>query len=137
MIKHIEVVSELFEIQGEDGPEVAECWHVSGVTKHGRRFYHERAFPSVERTYDAKEGFWYWRPVKAAAVINATKLADRVRAHLANGGKLDMARWVEVGPLYGSDAYIQFEANEIAPALDCIARGGDLSEVSPLVRSYL
>ncbi len=130
------VVSELFQVQGDDGPEVFERFFVSFETSKGRRFQHEASFPACELADDVEEGVTYYRRVWDAA-DKAEALADRVRAHVAAGGKLDADRWLEVQPVYGSDAYIAFEADEIAPALAHVRRGGSADDVSPLVRAYL
>ncbi len=131
----IDVGSELFEIIDGDGPQAVERFFVLFETSKGRRFQHEVSFPSVELAHDAEEGPYYRRVWDAADKAEA--LADRVRAHVAAGGKLDADRWVEVQPAYGSDAYIAFEASEIAPALHHLRHGGHIDDLSKAVRAYL
>lgn len=135
MTIQIQIASELFEIRGEEGPEVAERFFVSFVTSKGRRFYHEVSFPSVELAHDDEEGSFYRRVWDAEA--RAEAFAARVQAHLDAGGKLDGRRWEEVQPVYGSEAYEAFEAEEIAPAVDFAARGGNVSQAPASVRVYL
>lgn len=135
MTIQVTIASELFEIRGEEGPEVAERFFVSFATSKGRRFYHEVSFASVELAHDDEEGSFYRRVWDAEA--RAEALAARVQAHLNAGGKLDANRWEEVQPVYGSAAYEAFEVAEIAPAVDFLARGGNLNQLSPSIRAYL
>jgi hypothetical protein len=136
MTIQIDIASDLFEVSTEDGLAAFERFFVYFETYKGRRFRHEVAFPAAELTHDAEEGISYYRRVWDAA-DKAEALADRVRTHVAAGGKLDADRWIEVEPAYGSDAYIAFEANEIAPALHHLRNGGHEEDLSGLVRAYL
>lgn len=135
MTIQVTIASELFEIRGEEGPEVAERFFVSFATSKGRRFYHEVSFASVELAHDDEEGSFYRRVWDAEA--RAEALAARVQAHLDAGGKLDANRWEEVAPVYGSEAYEAFEAQVIAPAVAFAARGGNPDQLAPSVRAYL
>lgn len=135
MTIQIQIAFELFEIHGEEGPEVAERFFVSFATSKGRRFHHEVSFASVELAHDAEYGSFYRRVWDAEA--RAEAFAARIQAHLDAGGKLDATRWEEVAPVYGSEAYEAFEAQVIAPAVALAARGGNAADLPSLVRAYL
>jgi len=135
MALEIEVGSDLFEVRGNDGPEIFESFFVQFVTSKGRRFRHEVSYPAAELVNDPEDGPYYRRVWDAAD--RAEAFAGRVRARLAAGGKLNVDHWVEVDPVYGSDAYIAFEASEIAPAKDYILRGGSLDDISSSIRALL
>jgi len=135
MALQVEVGSDLFEVRGNDGPEIFERFFVQVVTPKGRRFRHEFSFPAVELAHDPEEGPYYRRVWDAADKAEA--FASRVRARLDAGGKLNMDHWGEAAPVYGSEAYVDFEAAEIVPALAFIRDGGSLDDVSPSIRAYL
>ena len=135
MALQIDVASDLFKVQDEDGPMACERFFVAFATSKGRRFQHVASFPAVELTNDVDGGVYYRRVWDAAEKADA--LAARVRAHVEAGGKLNPAHWVEVAPVYGSDAYIAFEAEEIAPALHHLRHGGHPDDLPATVRGYL
>ncbi len=51
------------------------------------------------------------------------KQEKKVQAHLDNGGKLNPDCWTEGHPIYGSDAWIAFEREELAPISQALASG--------------
>ena len=133
----VSVVSDLFEVPSFDfpAPEYYERFFIEIQTGKGRRFRHEASFPAVAPDCH-EDGERFYRRIWDAK-DKAQALADRVEAHLQAGGKLDWDRWQEDAPAYGSEAYIAFEAAEIAPAMAFIRNGGDVGDISPLVRGYL
>ena len=132
----VSMVSDLFAVPSFDfpEPEYHERFFVEVQTAKGRRFRHEVSFPSVALACH-EDGERFYRRVEDAQ-DKAQALADRVEAHLKAGGKLDWDRWNEDAPVYGSQAYIAFEAAEIAPAMAHLRNGGNIDDLSPMVRSY-
>lgn len=132
----IVVADEAFEINGEDGPQVALRFFVYAETSKGRRFRHNFSFPSVEQAEDPEYGF-YLRNTADSAVEKAENLAARIREHLAAAGSLDAKCWSEMAPAYGSEAFIAFDAEVIAPAMDHLRHGGSVDDLPRAVRAYL
>lgn len=90
----------------EDGePFVAHCFHVGIEAKNGQRWFHIHSFPGAESYYDDEYDYSGFRDISEEAKAKADKLADKVRAHLSAGKKLDPSHWAEVDPRYGSTAY--------------------------------
>lgn len=99
-------------VDWEDGEAVlARSLYVVAEAPDGRRWGHDRSFLDRVRGYDVEEGqaFWARRP-DGEADAEAAALLARVEAHLAAGGSLDPAHWVEVDPAYGSAAYQDLDA---------------------------
>lgn len=134
----VSVVSDLFAVPSFDfsEPEYHERFFVEVRSAKGRCFRHEVSFPSVVPDYDPEEGERFYSRVRNAK-DKAQALADRVEVHLKAGGKLDQNRWNESDPVYGSKAYVAFEAAEIAPAMAYLRNGGNIDDLSPMVRAYL
>ena len=132
----VSMVSDLFAVPSFDfpEPEYHERFFVEVQTAKGRRFRHEFSFPSVALACHEDGERFYCRI--ADAQNKAQALANRVEAHLKAGGKLDQDRWNEGAPAYGSEAYIAFEAAEIAPAMAHLRNGGNIDDLSPMLRSY-
>lgn len=86
----------------EDGSDFsAECYVVQVETPCGRRFSHEHRFLTSQPFYteEGYEGFTDEREEKRA---QAERLADRVRS----AGRINLDHWIEVQPVYGSQAYV-------------------------------
>ncbi len=133
----VSVITELFAVPSFDFPEPEhyERFVIQIQTAKGRRFRHYVSFPAVVPAHH-EDGERFYRRDEAAQ-DRAQALADRVKAHLRKGGKLNQEHWGEGAPAYGSQAFIEFQDTDIASALNHIRHGGDINQVSPLVRSYL
>jgi hypothetical protein len=92
-------------------PYTAECYLVCAENADGRRFEHVARFPGcrVEEVEiddgDYCDTFTSFEDIREEAAAKASALVDRINAHLARGGELDMNHWVEVDPAYGSVEY--------------------------------
>lgn len=74
----------------EEGTDIFDLsYYVVAEDDLGRRWAHEHAF--FDRDGDAK--------------ASVERLVRRIEAHVAAGGRLDVDRWVEIDPAYGSEAY--------------------------------
>ena len=69
--------------------------------------------------------------------VEEADLAARIREHLAAAGSLDAKCWSEMAPAYGSEAFIAFDAEVIAPAMDHLRHGGSVDDLPRAVRAYL
>lgn len=108
----IDVISALYNAGlTEDGEEfIGHIFFVKAEAPDGRRWLHNRGFDGVtsEEFEDSGVNVFYDNRDKASS--DAEALADKIRAHLANGGKLDPAHWNEGDPMYGSSAYENLDA---------------------------
>jgi len=77
---------EMADIENPRGYIYAVRWFVQGEAHDGSRANHTHIF---------------------ADAADALRLAERIRAAVLAGKKLDSQRWVWVNPAYGSDAYIK------------------------------
>ena len=91
----------------EDGSVVVgRSFYVVAEDEAGHRWAHDHSFLDHVRGYDEEDGVRYWgRREDGVAEAEAARLLARVEAHVAAGGGLDAAHWVEVDPVYGSAAY--------------------------------
>lgn len=96
----------------EDGSVVVgRSFYVVAQDEAGHRWAHSHSFLDRVSFYDAEEGVRYWDHRDLAEVEAAVaRLRDRIEAHVAAGGRLDGAHWVEVDPAYGSAAYQDLDA---------------------------
>lgn len=112
----IEIASELIET-GRDPIDqeilIGERFCVRATAVNGRRWEHEHAWTAGLFCSGADEEGWptYRRVEAEGARAAAQRLADAVKAALANGRRLNLAHWVEVYPEYGSPAYEVAEAD--------------------------
>ena len=95
----------------EDGSVVeGRSFYVVAEDDAGHRWAHSHSFLDHVRAVD-EDGVRYWARRDLAAVeAAAAALRDRIEAHVAAGGRLDAAHWVEVDPAYGSAAYQELDA---------------------------
>ena len=110
--------SDVYETSHWETGEAGEGihWYVVGTYADGSRAVHTWVFDTEDE---------------------AAGLMRRIEAHLKAGGDLNPDHWREGYPAYGSEAYIRFEANEIAPAAMMMASGNMREEDLPdHVRSY-
>jgi hypothetical protein len=90
----------------EDGRSfVAEVYYVVMENDAGRRFRHEASFAGTEVLVD-DEGICHFPDLREQASAKAERLAARVNAALSAGQGVDLDRWEEVDPAYGSDEYV-------------------------------
>lgn len=103
----IDVTSALYSAGlTEDGEEfIGHIFFVRATAPNGQRWMHVRGFDGVTSEEYEDSGVLVFGDNRESAGEAAEKLADKVRAHLASGGKLDMEMWGEVDPVYGSQAY--------------------------------
>jgi hypothetical protein len=96
----------------EDGSViVGRSFYVVAEDAVGNRWAHDHSFLDRVRRYDAEEGGHFWaRGEEGAAEAKAARLLARVEAYVAAGGALDVDRWVEIDPGYGSAAYQELDA---------------------------
>lgn len=89
----------------EDGhPYTAELFYVMVEDGDGNRWRHAVNFYGCNISYDS-EGLPHFEDVRANANIRATTLLNKI---IVDGGKLDMAHWNIIRPVYGSSAYQQY-----------------------------
>jgi hypothetical protein len=72
---------------------------------YGLRYRHKVSFNGTVPEY-SDEGIAYFPDLRDNAVAFAEKLRAKVAQALRNGQALDLSRWYEDAPVYGSDAYI-------------------------------
>jgi hypothetical protein len=82
-----------------------EVYFVQITNPQGRRFQHERRFPSAT-VYSCEVDGWTKLAPLPGALQAAQRLAERVNQALATGRRLDRASWREVDPAYGSEEYV-------------------------------
>ena len=101
-------VSDLYEagIACDGHPFIAEKYYVLIENAAGRRFRHNAIFNGTKQVVCEDTGEVNFADLREEASAKADRLAARVNAALAAGGKLDAGLWEEVDPAYGSDAYI-------------------------------
>lgn len=94
----------------EDGsPVIDEVFFVSVTFPNGRRLQHRERFRSLERCVtEENETFFGW--VGDEAKAGAERLSARVEAALLQGRALNMNYWDEARPAYGSEAYVEGDA---------------------------
>lgn len=89
----------------EGTPYYGTSYAVIATLPSGRRWVHTQGFLGATRQVDPEFGPFMARDggeAKAAAY----RLADRIKAALVRGAKLDLANhWEETDPAYGSDEY--------------------------------
>lgn len=103
----VDVISALYSAGlTEDGEEfIGHIFFVRAEAPNGQRWLHSRGFDGVisEEFEDSGVDVFYDNRDEASAAAEA--LAEKVRQHLAAGGKLDPTCWHEGDPAYGSKAY--------------------------------
>lgn len=82
-----------------------EVYFVQITNAQGRRFRHERSFPSCQ-VYRCDMDGWNKLAPLPGALEAAQRPAERVNQALAAGRSLDRASWREVDPAYGSEEYV-------------------------------
>lgn len=71
------------------------------------------------------------------AFDNEHEAANLVERIAAKGNVINLDHWVEDAPAYGSQAYIEFEHNEIAPHAYALSQGWEQEEDLPdNIRAY-
>lgn len=95
----------------EDGSVIeGRSFYVFAEDDAGHRWAHSHSFLDHVRAV-TEDGERYWARRDLAAVEDAVvRLRDRIVAHVAAGGRLDAAHWVEIDPAYGSAAYQELDA---------------------------
>lgn len=112
MAIEVSAVSDMFKAGiTEDGQDyIGLVWYVIFETEGGRRFAHGHRFYSTKAEYCDDVGAMVFPDQSQEAQDGAEQLAERIKAHIVAGGKLDRAAWSEVDPRYGSDAYQSLDA---------------------------
>ena len=65
------------------------------------------------------------------------RFLDRIKEALKGGGCIDLEHWLEGQPAYGSEAWQEFEHEEIAPYADALHRGSiHVEDLPDSVRGY-
>jgi hypothetical protein len=102
------VVSDLYLAgRQEDGvPFHAEIFHVQVEAEDGRRWVHSLKMKGCRVEIDEEDGYSAFIDIRDEVRPVMERLAAKVNAHLANGGKLDKRHWDERSPAYGSEAYL-------------------------------
>jgi hypothetical protein len=85
--------AEFADISNPRGALYGEAFYVVIEAHDGRRWAHDHRF--VTRGNDGAE-----------VALRAERLRARIEASYNGGAPLDGAHWVEIDPLYGSDAYV-------------------------------
>lgn len=109
-ITKLEVRSWLYDCHFSCGREIyesPECVHEA---------LHLCASDSYGRT-------WILKGFAPEAEVEVDRKITQIEAHLYLGGTLNPDCWVEDQPIYGSDAYIDFEREELAPVSQALASG--------------
>lgn len=108
------VSSDVYSVgYGEDGEKHSEVFYVVAEADNGSRWAHMVSFQGARKVAVDDPEFpmpFYFKDIREEAKAAAEKLAERVRAHLAAGGKLDASRWGSIDPRYGSDAYASLDS---------------------------
>jgi len=110
----VAVMSDLFSLgRDEDGTEIiGDVFFVQVSSDYGRTLVHNAAFPNKARASKEEQNA-AWDDGFDGVLINydfdaeakAERLAKRIEAHLACGGKLNQDHWSEGNPRYASQAY--------------------------------
>ena len=101
----------------EDGTEiVGDSFILEAETPDGFRFQHNYQFCTGRMEYD-DDGFNHWRQDREADQAKAQALANKILAHLEQGGSLNADIWYPVQGCYGSagwdeQAECELEARE-------------------------
>jgi hypothetical protein len=105
----VEVGSDLFQVGRTcDGqPFIAVQYYVMVTNNRGDRWEHEVRWASAFAEVD-EEGYTHFTNVNDAAQAAAEKLAQRVR----EAGVIDAQYWSAMRPEYGSDAYVEYGADD-------------------------
>ena len=107
-----EVRDDLVDLgRDEDGSVVVgRSLYVVAEDDAGHRWAHDRSFLDRVRAFDPDFGPYWARREEGAAEAESDRLLARIEAHVAAGGRLDSAHWVEIDPAYGSAAYQDLDA---------------------------
>ena len=90
----------------EDGRDfVAERFFVTVSNDYGLRYRHKVSFNGTVPEY-GDYGTACFPDLRDNAVAFAEKLRAKVAQALRNGQALDLSRWYEDAPVYGSDYYL-------------------------------
>lgn len=111
MAIEIASVSDMFKAGiTEDGADyIGLVWYVLAELDNGQRFAHGHRFHSTKAEYCEEIGCMVFPDNSEQAETESEQLAERIRNHVAAGGKLDLGLWREVDPRYGSTAYSDLE----------------------------
>lgn len=94
----------------EDGQQfIAERFMVMIETTSGKRWVHEHHFDGTKPVFEEEIGAMVFPDLREEAQAEAAKLVGRIEMHLSKGGEIDLAKWREEDPCYGSDAYIELD----------------------------
>jgi hypothetical protein len=94
----------------EDGePIFGMVFYVLAQMADGTRYRHFHNYTSKVKTFDNQELVWFWADRYEEAKEAAERFFERVKAK----GTINRENWVETYPVYGSDAYIQQEAEGV------------------------
>lgn len=96
----------------EDGvPLEGLVFYVIAEFEDGTRLAHYQSFPNGRR-YTHPDGFDGWQRDDGRGEGLAEALCARIAAAVAAGHKLEPARWIEIDPAYGSDAYLGLDKEQ-------------------------
>lgn len=108
----------------EDGEPIEGLYfYILARDAAGNQWVHPRGLANSELRWDKEYGIDYVERFEGVEQ-RQERLAQRIRDHLAAGGKLDFDQWEEIDPAYGSEAYAAlaptgyFRAAEIKMAED-------------------
>lgn len=107
----ISVISDLHNFGiTEDGQQfIAERFMVMIETDSGKRWVHEHHFDGTKPVFEEEIGANHFPDLREEARAEAAKLVGRIEMHLSKGGEIDLAKWREQDPRYGSDAYLELD----------------------------
>lgn len=92
----------------DDGQEfIAEVFYVVAENDHGDRWEHTSRFPGCK--VDGDEWGTGFADIRPEATAKAARLLARIEAA---GGRIDLAHWRAGRPVYGSDAYVAYGADD-------------------------
>jgi hypothetical protein len=114
-IVNIEVGGDLYQAgRTEDGvPYIAENYFVTVEFEGGEVYRHREVFLGCKVEED-DEGYSHFGDIREESSRRANTLCERVQAHVAAGGTLDMSHWSFYRTIYGSGAYLA-ETAEMTP----------------------
>ena len=107
----------------EPADNIATSFNVTAVDYKGRTWVHHYTLSTENHHRDECRE-------------RLAKLIGRIHAHLVLGGSIDLEHWGKGHPAYGSEAWQEFEREEIQPAAEMVSRGTHPEDLPDSVRGY-
>lgn len=110
----------------EGTPVEAQTYYVLATGDKGQRLRHFFEMVDTVKKDDPEEGLYFFVPLPEGEVeAKMNRLLERIKAHVAAGGKLNSIHWTPTYPVYGSDEYQDQEAQGLHVMWERAVEAGD------------